>query len=318
LRAILGEAPTHRVCMTDNIMPHRYHQSLIPRLPEVLPDITFFYEQKANLTLAQVKNLFDAGCRSIQAGIEALDSDLLRLMRKGLLARQNISLLRYAQTVGMITLWNLLWGFPGDDVESYLRTAALLPMLRHLYPPQTLAHLHLDRFSPYFEHPEQHGITDLRPLPGYAEVFPKRADLERLAHHFQASYSSGSEAAAVIQRLFQEVARWRALWEGDPRSTPVLHLRRVSPGSYLLTDTRGLSGAPIFSLNEAQARAVLVGGRDRGATAEWAIRNRFAVDLDGWCVPLATASYHLLSEFEAGSGVLQPGAAVLGVVTQPD
>jgi ribosomal peptide maturation radical SAM protein 1 len=317
LRAILAEAPTHRVFMTDNIMPHPYHQTLIPRLPEVLPEITVFYEQKANLTLAQVKNLFDAGCRSIQAGIEALDSDLLRLMRKGLLARQNVALLRYARSVGMITLWNLLWGFPGDDAESYRRTAALLPVLRHLNPPQALAHLHLHRFSPYFERPEEYGITDTRPLSGYAEVFPEHADLGRLAHHFQASYSSGSEAPGVIQGLFEEVEHWRTLWEGDPRSAPMLHLRRSGPGSYLLTDTRGLGAAPVFQLNEAQAHAVLVGGRDRGAAGEWAIRNRFAVDLDGWCVPLATASYRLLSEFESQSRGLQTGAETLRMVPRP-
>ncbi|MBW2257298.1 MAG: RiPP maturation radical SAM C-methyltransferase, partial [Deltaproteobacteria bacterium] len=173
LREILAEAPTYRVCMTDNIMPHRYHASLIPRLPADLPDIRIFYEQKANLTLSQVKKLFDAGCRSIQPGIEALDSGLLRLVRKGLLARQNVALLRYARTVGMLLKWNLLWGFPGDDAESFRRTAALLPLLRHLNPPQALAHLHLDRFSPYLEHPEAHGITDLRPLDGYGDVFPE-------------------------------------------------------------------------------------------------------------------------------------------------
>jgi len=311
LRAILEEAPTHRVCMTDNIMPHRYHGSLVPRLPADLPGIRVFYEEKANLTLAQVKGLFDAGCRSIQPGIEALDSDLLRLMRKGLLARQNVALLRYARAVGMLLKWNLLWGFPGDDAGSYRRTLDLLPLLRHLNPPQALAHLHLDRFSPYFEHPGDHGLTDLRPLEGYRDVFPPTADVRRLAYHFQAAYTSGSEAdLPLMEHLYEEVRRWQQAWEGDP--APLLHLRRSGPGSYLLTDTRGLGRAPVFYLNDAQASAVLVGGPlEKVPAAEWAIRNRFAVDLDGWCVPLATAGTRLLSEFEARAG---PGGDVLSVV----
>jgi len=318
LRALVAEAPTRRVSMADNIMPPHYHRSLLPRLPAELPGITLFYEQKSNLSLAEVKGLLDAGCRSIQAGIEALDSDLLRLMRKGVLARQNVALLRYARTVGMITLWNLLWGFPGDDAESYRRTTALIPLLRHLNPPQALVHLHLERFSPYYERPEDYGITDIRPIPGYREVFPAHADVDRLAHHFQASYPCGSHAPALIQRLFEEVGRWRARWEGDPRSAPVLHVHRDDRGSYLLTDTRGLGGAPVFYLDEAQAKAVLVGGRARGPASEWAIRNRFAIELDGWSVPLATASHLLLAELEARSGGLRPREEAPRVVTRPD
>ncbi|MBW2253293.1 MAG: hypothetical protein JRI25_01695, partial [Deltaproteobacteria bacterium] len=167
--------------------------------------------------------------------------------------------------------------------------------------------------------PEAHGITDLRPLDGYGDVFPEHTDFDRLAYHFQAAYPSGSEAALpLIEALFEEIGRWRDLWEGDPRQTPVLHLRRSGPGSYLLTDTRGLGRAPIFYLNELQARAVLVGGRpERVAAAEWAIHNQFAVELDGWCVPLATSSYRLLSEFEA-RGRPEGDRGLLRMVKRPE
>ncbi len=40
-----------RVCMVDNIMPHRYFQTLVPRLGQEVPALHLFYEQKANLTL---------------------------------------------------------------------------------------------------------------------------------------------------------------------------------------------------------------------------------------------------------------------------
>ncbi len=320
LGAILAESPTRRVAMTDNIMPHRYHTTLVPKLPAALPGLHIFYEQKANLTLPQVKALWDAGAGTIQPGIEALDTALLQLVRKGVRARQNVALLRYARSVGMAVKWNLLWGFPGDDAESYQRTLALSTLIPHLCPPNALTHLSIDRFSPYFEAPETWGITDLRPLPAYADVYPEHADLHGLAYHFQGVYRSGSdEAGPLMAELNRVIWRWRAAWEGDPRQRPALHVHPAGPGRYTLIDTRGLGGPQHLFLDRAQAEAVLVGGpRDRVARAEWAIRNRFAADLDGWCVALATAPYALLAALEQSAsapstaqivGLIQPGTS---------
>jgi ribosomal peptide maturation radical SAM protein 1 len=302
LTEILADCPTRHVCMTDNTMPWRYHETLLPRIPAEIGDVHVFYEQKSNLTLTQMKRMWDAGAMTIQAGIEALDSDLLRLMRKGVLARQNISLLRYASSLGMRVEWNLLWGFPGDDAESYRRTLELLPKLRHLWPPPFVP-MFLDRFSPYFDDPEGFGITELAPLDSYTEVFPPRTDLRRLAYHFWGTYPSGSKAAqTLMEELKREVSRWRDAWTGHSR--PTLSVNRAGPGRYVLVDTRGLETPPTLYLNEAQARAVLVGTpKPWGKAGEWAMLNGYAVHLDGWCVPLAVAPYPLLNEFEEqGSG----------------
>jgi len=72
LKALSAGAPTTRVAMADNIMPHRYHATLVPALKAAELPLSIFYEQKANLSLDQVKALGDAGVRSIQPGIEAL------------------------------------------------------------------------------------------------------------------------------------------------------------------------------------------------------------------------------------------------------
>jgi len=316
LNEILAASPTRRVCMTDNIMPWRYHDTLIPRFPSEVGDVHIFYEQKANLTLAHVKGLWDAGSRTIQPGIEALDSDLLRLMRKGVLARQNVALLRYARSLGMAIKWNLLWGLPNDSAESYRRTLDLLPKVRHLCPPNALTHLALDRFSPYFDDPASFGIKDLAPLDCYSEVFPAGTDIGRLAYHFRASYPSGSDAdQPLMVALNQEVWRWRDAWSGDPRARPALAVTEAGPGRYVLVDTRGLEKPPTLFLGESQARAALVGGPiARVPAARWAISNSYAVELDGWCVPLAVASYPLLESFEereAGSDA--PVVTVVGL-----
>jgi len=158
--------------MTDNIMPHRFFQTLIPRLGQEVPGLCMFYEQKANLSLEQVTALARAGVTVIQPGIEALSTDLLRRMDKGVTARQNIALLRHARAVGVEMNWNLLYGFPGDGVREYRHTLALLPCLRHRPPPTDVCRISIDRFSPYFFAPARYGIRSVRPMDSYAAILP--------------------------------------------------------------------------------------------------------------------------------------------------
>jgi hypothetical protein len=49
-------------------------------------------------------------------------------MAKGTTAAQNLALLRYARAAGRRLDWNLLCGFPNDQLSFYLETAELLPI----------------------------------------------------------------------------------------------------------------------------------------------------------------------------------------------
>jgi ribosomal peptide maturation radical SAM protein 1 len=303
--AAYARYPTRYVAMADNIMPHAYHRTLIPRLGG---DWHVFYEQKANLTLDQVDAMRSAGVRTLQPGIESLSSNVLRLMRKGVLARQNLALLRYARAVGTDLHWNLLYALPNDDEADYAEIVELIPRIVHLQPPEALAHLSIDRFSPYFDEPERYGISDVRPLPAYADVFPTGTDTAALAYHFTGTWTSGSRgSSALMGQLRDAVQRWRDAWT---ERAPAL---MVTGGGdrFVLIDTRGGS-ASTWQLNRAQAMAVLVGGPDGTVPAAgWAIRSGFAVAMDGWCVPLAVAKAGLLREMEAAGDV--DGAAVEGM-----
>lgn len=95
LKTLLEAHPNRLVTVTDNIMPHSYWKTFVARLPDEVPGLEMMYEQKANLTLAQVRALARAGITEIQPGIEALSTGLLKLMDKGTTAAQNIALLRY-------------------------------------------------------------------------------------------------------------------------------------------------------------------------------------------------------------------------------
>jgi hypothetical protein len=221
-------------------------------------------------------------------------------MKKGVLARQNIALLRYARSLGVATNWNLLVDFPGDEHEDYEQTLELIPLLRHLHPPSGISPIVIDRFSPYFDAPEHYGISNCRPVDGYALAFPECAPLEQLAYHFAGDFRSACrESPGLLYRVKCEVEAWKAAWT-DPQTTPPqLEITSLGSDIYLLLDTRGLPRPEIRLLRKEEARVALMGcSLDEPVLSQWAAEECLAVQLDGWSVPLATSDYETLREFE--------------------
>ena len=301
VRRLLERYPTRLVAMTDNIIPYSYFRTLLPRMAKELPPVQMFYETKSNLTLDHVELLHRAGVDRIQPGIEALSSSLLRRMKKGVLARQNLALLRYARATGLGMTWNLLNEFPGDQREDYDETLALIPLIHHLPPPTGIYGVSIDRFSPYFNEPTEYGITNLRPSAGYGWVFPPATDFNSLAYHFRGDYACAHVSYPELRdRLEQAYCDWRDAWKVGS-AAPALSLTRGGDGYYTLLDTRGLEGADLFQFfDEDEARTVIIGGPlDRQPLAEWAIARRLAVPVDGCCVPLAVTDVETWHHLEA-------------------
>jgi hypothetical protein len=221
------------------------------------------------------------------------------LVRKGVLARQNLMLLRNARAVGLFLDWNLLWGFPGEDVEAYKETLAIVPLLHHFQPPVAMVHLSIERFSPYYSMPTKFGVRSIRPLAGYYDFLPKGAEVGRIAFHFTAKYRCGGhEHVDVIRRLWLEIARWRAAWR-DKGCAPDQDLKLLRKrGSYTLVDTRDLwRKKKLYQLDELGAASILTCRPYSGSGLEaWALREKLAVTADGWFVPLAVAQPEVLLE----------------------
>jgi hypothetical protein len=257
--------------------------------------------------------------RWIQPGIEGLASELLRLIDKGVLARQNLALLRYARAVGVHVFWNLLWGFPGDEVRSYEQTLELLPLLHHLQPPMGNYRLRIDRFSPYHARPVAYGVTNMRPAPAYALVFPRHADLAKLAYHFVADYESAADRRLdLIEGISAGITTWQRRWQQSEQA-PMLHVEHVGGQYFGLLDTRGLPDTEeSLVLERAEAVAVLVPRPwDDSDVIAWATARRLGVRLDDWYVPLVVAPPEFLAEFEAErSGQVQSGGEVVEKVAE--
>jgi ribosomal peptide maturation radical SAM protein 1 len=292
LADLAARYPARKLMMLDNIMPHQYFKDLLPLLKEKKVGLDIFYEQKANLTFRKLRALCDAGINIIQPGIESLADDTLRLMTKGVQARQNIALLRFARSVEVAVNWNTLYAFPGDDEADYRQSLELIPLLTHLNPPSGLCHLSIDRFSPYHTAPERYGIRSIWPERGYYEVYPAGTDFENLAYHFEGDYDTASRRdRALVRALDAEIERWRALWmHAVP---PVLGVRSLGDDLFLIADTRDVRTKTFHLVDRAKAMAALLETRHGDESSAWAIENRLAVPIGDVIVPLAVADRDL-------------------------
>ena len=249
MRQLSDRWQTDRIEVVDNILDMRYFSDLLPALAEDGRPWEIFYEVKANLTRAQVAALRAAGVARIQPGIESLSDHVLKLMRKGTSALRNVQLLKWCREYGIGVDWNILYGFPGETRADYAEMLAMFPAIEFLDPPVACGPIRMDRFSPYFENPEQFGLINVRPMKPYAFLYPFPSEsLMRIAYHFDFDYRPGKAPAGYADDVIRFVEAWRQ----DNRRGLLCSMRQPD-GSLQLSDTR--PGATLREINLSGSEA---------------------------------------------------------------
>jgi ribosomal peptide maturation radical SAM protein 1 len=197
------------VLVVDNILDMKYFKGFLPELARSGLDATLHYEVKTNLTPEQLTILHQAGIRTIQPGIETLETGILKLMNKGCTALQNVQILKLSLEVGLYVVWNFLYGFPGESPDQYDAIARILPQLSHLQPPAGAGRVRADRFSPYFKEPERFGAS-LTPAAAYSHIYRvDAAELPELAYHFDMHAERSAELEESCERVILLVKAWQ-------------------------------------------------------------------------------------------------------------
>jgi ribosomal peptide maturation radical SAM protein 1 len=219
----------------DNIIDIGYLDSLCGELSSQRSDYRIFYETKANLTRSQLRSLANAGIVTLQPGIESLSTNILRLMRKGTTALQNVRLMKWALYYGIDLSWNILAGFPGETAADYREQCRIVSLLTHLQPPQGYGTIHLDRFSPYHFDPA-FPVKNVKPRAAYWFVYPDKCiDIDKIAYFFDHSMDF-TLPVTQYDPLYGLLAAWKAKWLSKP--VPKLTYRRC-PDWMRIHDTRG-------------------------------------------------------------------------------
>ncbi len=196
LGALIAKWPCPTLEAVDNILDMKYFDTVLPALEKMTLPGPIFYEVKANMKRHHVAALQRAQVLRIQPGIESLSDHVLKLMRKGTTGLRNVQLLKWCREYRIAVDWNLLYGFPGETDADYEAIMAMLPRIRHLQLPGACGPIRLDRFSPYFQQPEQFGIRDVRPMPVYRLLYPiKGLRHDRIAYYFHFDYAPAARAS---------------------------------------------------------------------------------------------------------------------------
>ncbi|MBT3399551.1 MAG: RiPP maturation radical SAM protein 1 [Rhodospirillaceae bacterium] len=247
----------------DNIMAADFLDTLVPALEGL--DYDVFYETKANLKPHEVEALGKAGIRWIQPGIENLDTRVLKLMRKGVTAWNNVRLLRSCRQYGVRVSWSLLCGFPGEEDAWFSEMAEFMPALSH-FQPSGFAMLRFDRYSPYFDNPEEHGL-DLVPSELYSYVYPHTEEELAEQVYFFEDRALGDRGRGMIRNdhtygpgleaVRARLREWHDAWKAEP---PLVE--QIDDGTTLsITDTRPAATAAEHRI-DGVGRAVLLGTVD--------------------------------------------------------
>ncbi len=237
---------------SDNILDHRAFSDFIPNIKKRRLPISCFFEVKSNLTEQQIRELSEAGIKSVQPGIESLSTPILRLMRKGVTASQNISFLRNARQYGIQVSWNVLYGFPGEEESEYSRQLDIFQFLTHLEPPIGISRIRLDRFSPNYIDAHKLGFHNVRPQDVYQYIYPfLEEDTSNLCYFFdyEAKDKPSIKMMKLINGMDEFVDIWRRNW-----SVGTLWMTEVGKGETKIFDRRFNKTRHQLRLNAIQSR----------------------------------------------------------------
>ena len=263
---------TEQVQAVDNVIHMSAFKDLLPDLAKLDPPLSLFFEIRANLSHSQVRKLGEAGVDEVQPGIESLSNHVLRVMRKGTTALQNIQLLKWLKESDVHPSYNILYGFPGETQKDYDRVLELLPAIRFLDAPTGCGPIRLDRFSPYFNDSESFGLRNLRPLPPYKFLYPFGVKSQmKIAYYFNFDYSPEDNPTGYADDLIRYCDDWK---ENPEKGT--LSMMERPDGRLVLLDTR----------SDAVRKTALLSGLDKEAY-EYCDRAR----------PLKAICRHLKGEF---------------------
>lgn len=278
---------TRQIAVVDNILPADYLRTFLPMLKDSELGIGLFYETKANLTKEQVKLYRDAGLRYIQPGIESLNSDILKHMRKGVSALQNIQLLKWCREFGVTPVWNYLIGIPGEKKTDYVDQPDRINALHHLASP-TMEWIRIDRFSPYHSNPAGFGISNLRPFSAYRYLYPdlEEKELHGLSYYFVGDFDGKEEAREYANPVEEAIEAWQK----NETSSAMFHFE--SDDALVVCDFRSIAKKSVTVLNGPQrliyeeCDSIRSYEQIRAMTSNFLDRDVTDQEIDDWLEPL--------------------------------
>jgi hypothetical protein len=189
-------------------------------------DLRIFAEIRANVSLNELKAMKQSGVHEVQIGIEALSTRLLRKLRKGTTAIQNLEIMKHCEALAIQNRSNLIVYFPGSDDQDVEETLRILEFAI-AYRPLKVVPFWLGLGSPVWRQPKAFGIKAVFNHPNYNVLFP-RGMLRNLPMIMQAYRGNRQQQVKLWRPVIRRVRVWQKGYLGlhrGPCPEPLLSFR---------------------------------------------------------------------------------------------
>ncbi|MGD8983533.1 MAG: RiPP maturation radical SAM C-methyltransferase [Desulfobacteraceae bacterium] len=238
LNALTDKYQTLSVSFMDNLLPSKDLEGLFEKIGVLKKDLRLFAEIRATTSLNELSAMANAGMREVQVGIEALSTSLLKKIRKGTSAIQNLEIMKNCESPGLPRLnSNIILEFPGSDQMDVEETLANLGFALPFSPLKGIP-FWLGYGSPVWQDPKSYGLKRIHNHPRYAKLFPP--EVFRGLKLLIQGYHGGLRHQ---QRLWRPVKKGLEAWKTayaqlhqQPGSDPILSYQ--DGGNFLIIRQR--------------------------------------------------------------------------------
>ena len=185
------------VAFMDNLVPAKQSADIFGRLAGLNKDFNIFCEIRTTTPRQVLADMKHAGVREVQIGIEALSTSLLKKLKKGTTAIQNLEIMKHCEELGILNSSNLIFQFPGSDSEDVAETLRNLEFALP-FQPMRFVHFWLGLGSPVWHNPQAFGLKSVCNHHNWVILFP---------HWITKSI------AFMIQSYRGDLVRQRKLWQ---------------------------------------------------------------------------------------------------------
>jgi len=216
ISSVSAKYPGRTLRLVDYILPHSYFATVLPQLATRQPGgPRLTCEVKSNLSAVRFDLLRDAGFIEIQPGIESFSSAVLQRMRKGVTGIQNVLTLKLGKARGIKIDWNILYGFPDDQLDDYEQLIQIIPHLYHLDPPFSCGDVLVTRFAPLHTEPQRFGLGTPKKHRIYDVLLSdefsvrRKLQLENLCYFFDSPWRPSTALQSLHTVIDGQVDHWK-------------------------------------------------------------------------------------------------------------
>lgn len=243
---ILHLARTHeslRFTFADNALPPHEADLFFDRIAAAGLDLDFFAEIRAITEPKRLRLYRRGGLRTVQVGIEALSSSLLKKMAKGTTVMDSIAALKMCSESAILLEGNLITEFPTTTEEEIAET---LINLEYVFPfsPLQAAIFFLGYGSPVHNRAGQFSIRAILPHAKNRKLLPKDLlqSMTMLMHDYRGD-------RRYQHRLWQPVTEKIKVWQEFHRQRKKNQphpLHYMDGRTFLIIRQERRTGAPLL------------------------------------------------------------------------